>query len=64
MVKDKKGELCGSQITSQGLAQGSSLSPLLFNIYIAYLHNLFTCDTLMIQYADYIVTFSSDNSFQ
>lgn len=62
MVKNINGELCGPQFTSQGLAQGSPVSLLLFNIYTTSRHKLTTHDTFMIQYADDVVIFFYGNN--
>ncbi|XP_036340119.1 uncharacterized protein LOC118749423 [Rhagoletis pomonella] len=44
--------------TSKGLLQGSSLSPVLFNLYTAELHNINDANTTLFQFADdfFIIT--------
>lgn len=54
-VKDNLGIKHGPKNSSQGLAQGSPLSPLLFNVYTATMHKIETPGIKVIQYADDLV---------
>ncbi|XP_026479951.1 uncharacterized protein LOC113386381 [Ctenocephalides felis] len=55
-------KLYGPKKNNKGLAQGSLLSPLLFNIYMAQVEKIFTADTHILQYADDISIYTSQNS--
>lgn len=47
--------LTDPKTSNQGLAQGSPLSPLLFNLYTASLHEHLQNEIKMLQYADDLV---------
>ncbi|XP_074026539.1 uncharacterized protein [Leptinotarsa decemlineata] len=51
-VRDSHNNLHGPRFVSQGLPQGSVMSPILFNVYTAELHNMFDNSIKVIQYAD------------
>lgn len=52
-----------SIITNKGLLQGSSLSPVLFNLYTAGLHNLNDANTTLFQFADDFFIISAHKDF-
>lgn len=54
-VRSKDGSVEGPNSTSLGLAQGSPLSPLLFNLYTASLHDILPENIKLVQYADDLV---------
>lgn len=58
-VKNNKGELMGPGLSNRGLAQGSPLSPILFNVYTLSLHDTLLKGVSMVQYADDLVIFIS-----
>lgn len=60
-VRTPSNEIIGPRCTSKGLAQGSVLSPLLFNVYT---HDLNIPDVQIIQYADDIVLYSEQRTFE
>ena len=51
-VIDSKSNIIGPVNLTTGLAQGSPLSPLLFNIYTAKLHHILPKGVELIQFAD------------
>lgn len=60
-VRDFQNNLVGPRTNSIGLPQGSVLSPLLFNLYTADIHNL--KDTKIVQYADDFCLFSEHKNY-
>lgn len=46
----------------KGLAQGSTLSPLLFNVYTFYIESNVPTNLRILQYADDVVLYTSDNN--
>lgn len=60
-VKNNNGTVCGPHSLNKGLMQGSSISPLLFNIYTASLHKLVAALAKILQYADDFVIYVSDS---
>ncbi|XP_050508706.1 uncharacterized protein LOC126885933 [Diabrotica virgifera virgifera] len=54
-VKDEEENLIGPTFTTQGLAQGSPLSPLLFNIYIHSIYEIIPEECILLSYADDLV---------
>lgn len=62
-IRDHNNALHGTRIVSQGLPQGSVLSPLLFNVYTADLHCIFDDSIKCIQYADDICLYTIQNSY-
>lgn len=62
-VRDDYNRLHGPRIVSQGLMQGSVLSPLLFNVYTAGLHKL-NGDYSCIQYADDVCLIAVKDTLQ
>lgn len=62
-IRDHNNALHGTRIVSQGLPQGSVLSPLLFNVYTADLHCIFDDTIKCIQYADDICLYTIQNSY-
>lgn len=49
-------------MVKEGLPQGSSLSPILFNIFIAELHAIEDSNTKILQYADDFLLVSHDSN--
>lgn len=62
-IRDHKNALYGPRIVYNGLPQGSILSPLLFNVYTADLHDMFDDRIRIIQYADDICLYTIHNSY-
>lgn len=63
-IRKNRKELIGPRYTSQGIPQGSVLSPLLFNLYTLDIHQLFSPTITCIQYADDLVVFSSRRTYK
>ncbi|KAJ8919751.1 hypothetical protein NQ315_006280 [Exocentrus adspersus] len=61
-IKDRKGTIHGPKTTNKGLAQGSPLSPTLFNIYTADIGTNILRGVQLIQYADDLVLLSNGKS--
>ena len=62
-IRDHKGQLHGPALTKRGLAQGSVLSPILFNVYTSDLHKLKNDTINIIQYADDICIYTIQDTF-
>lgn len=63
-IRDREYILHGPGKTNIGLPQGSPLSPILFNIYTASLHNEIPPDIEIIQYADDIALMTQGKNIQ
>lgn len=63
-IKDNGGNYTSCKNSSQGLAQGSPLSPILFNIYTRSMFQIITQNTQIIQYADDIVLYLAGDNLQ
>lgn len=60
-VKDNEGMLQGPKSATKGIAQGSPMSPLLFNIYLKSLFQIIPNDMILLSYADDLVLLSEGN---
>lgn len=54
-VKDNKGNIHGPELCTVGIAQGSPLSSLLFNIYTRSIFDVIPDNLLLIAYADDLI---------
>lgn len=61
-IRKETNELIGPKVTWKGLAQGSSLSPLLFNIYMIHLHQIIPDEVMLLSYADDLVLLGRDRN--
>lgn len=57
-MNNKVRKLIGPKLSNLGLARGSPLSPILFNVYTASLHSLLLENVKMVQYANYLVIYT------
>ena len=63
-LKDSVNNYHGPRIACQGLPQGSVLSPILFNIYTASIHEVWDDTITCIQYADDLVIYSTQSTYK
>lgn len=60
----QKNKITGPRITSQGIPQGSVLSPLLFNLYTIDIHTTWSPNISCLQYVDDFAIYSNGKQFQ
>lgn len=63
-IRDNSNVLHGPRFIYNGIPQGSILSPLLFNIYTAELHDMFDDNIGIVQYADDICLYATHDSYE
>ncbi|KAB0797424.1 hypothetical protein PPYR_05842 [Photinus pyralis] len=61
-VRSNKNSLIGPRMTSIGIPQGSTLSPLLFNMYCVDLYRMWSPNINACQYADDLCIYTTDKS--
>ena len=63
-IRNHNNNLIGPRTVRQGIPQGSTLSPLIFNLYTASIHQIWENDIKCIQYADDICLYTSQSSYK